>query len=118
MHGQSLLARMPRRFANVKSYKDTLLPWTVFHENGLPGVSSPYAARVNGCAGGMGHMDKPVCKPWKVEVRHSTILKAVLASFHCPGNHEHAQTEGGQLARQSALYPVKLTSAFADEVCA
>ena len=118
VHEQPLLARLPRRFANVMSYKDTQWPWTVVHENGLPGVNYPYAARVNGCAVGMVHMDKPVCKLWKVEVHHGTILKAVLASFHCPGNHEHAQIEDGQLARQSALYPLKLASVSADVVCA
>ena len=60
-HDQPLLAWMPGRFADVMSYKDTEWPWTVFRENSLPGVNSPYAARMNGCAVGMVHMDKPVC---------------------------------------------------------
>jgi len=118
IHEQPLLARMPKRFANVMSYEDTEWPWTVFRENGLPGVNSTYAARVNGCAVGMVHIDKPVCKPWKIEVRHGTLLKAVLASFRCPANHEHDRIVGGTRAKQSALYPAKLAAAFADEVCA
>ena len=81
-------------------------------------MNDTYAARVNGCAVGMVHMDKPVCKPWKIEVRHGTLLKAVLASFRCPANHEHSQIRGGTLAKQSAFYPAKLAAAFADEVCA
>ena len=78
-------------------------PMTVFREQGLPGVNSAYAARVNRCAIVMVHMDKPACKQWKVEVRHSSLLKAVISSFRCLGDHEHAHIEGGTLAKQSAL---------------
>ena len=102
VHEQPLLARMPIRCANVMSY-------TVFKENGLPGINNAFAAHVDGCSVGMVEEDtqQPIRKPWTFEVRNAPTLKAVLASVCCPGNGNHAGVTG-KLRWQTAVYPPML----------